>query len=82
MRGIALTLLNSSGYYILFSYMPSYLNRELKFTQLAGLGVTSVALIAIIIAIPVQAALSDRFGRKPVLLISSIGHFWRCPVMP
>jgi MHS family proline/betaine transporter-like MFS transporter len=70
---IGLTLLNSSGYYILFSYMPSYLNRELKFTQLAGLGVTSVALIAIIIAIPVQAALSDRFGRKPVLLISSIG---------
>lgn len=70
---IGLTLLNSSGYYILFSYMPSYLNKELGFTQLAGLGVTSISLIAIIVAIPLQAALSDRIGRKPVLLISSIG---------
>ncbi len=70
---IGLTLLNSSGYYILFSYMPSYLTKELGFTQLAGLGVTSIALMAIIVAIPLQAALSDRIGRKPVLLISSIG---------
>ena len=70
---IGLTLLNSSGYYILFSYMPSYLNKELGFTQLAGLTVTAVSLIAIIIAIPIAGTVSDRIGRKPVLLTSSIG---------
>jgi MHS family proline/betaine transporter-like MFS transporter len=70
---IALPALNGPGYYILFVYMPTYLKKEQGFSQLQGLVVTAVSLVAILIMIPVAARLSDRIGRKPVLLGSAIG---------
>jgi MFS transporter, MHS family, proline/betaine transporter len=69
---IALVLLNSSGYYVLFSYMPSYLSRVLGYSQLSSLSVTAISLVTILIAIPVVGALSDRVGRKPILVGSAI----------
>ena len=69
---IALPALNGPGYYILFVYMPTYLKTEQKFTQLQGLLVTAVGLIVICIAIPLMATLSDRIGRKPLLLWSAV----------
>jgi len=70
---VGLPTLNSSGYYILFAYMPVYLSRELHFNQTQGLTVTGCALVAILFSIPAAAALSDRVGRKPVLLVSALG---------
>lgn len=70
---IALVLLNSSGYYVLFNYMPSYLNRELHFTVGQGLTVTAVAVVVMLIGIPTMGHLSDKLGRRTVLLISAIG---------
>ncbi|WP_072803267.1 MFS transporter [Rhodococcoides yunnanense] len=70
---IALPALNGPGYYILFVYMPTYLKKEQGFSQLQGLAVTAISLIAILIAIPFAARLSDRIGRKPVLLWSAVG---------
>ena len=69
---IALPALNGPGYYILFVYMPTYLKSELKFTQAQGLVVTAVGLVAIVIAIPLLARLSDRIGRKPILIGSAV----------
>jgi len=69
---IALPALNGPGYYILFVYMPTYLKNEQGFTQLQGLLITAVSLITILIMIPFAAQLSDRIGRKPVLLYSAL----------
>ncbi len=69
---IALPALNGPGYYILFIYMPTYLKSVLKFTQAQGLVVTAVGLVAIVIAIPLLARLSDRIGRKPILIGSAV----------
>jgi MFS transporter, MHS family, proline/betaine transporter len=69
---IGVPLLNSSGYYILFTYMPTYLSHELKFTQAQGLIVTALALLVIVASIPLAARFSDRAGRRPVLLGSAI----------
>jgi MFS transporter, MHS family, proline/betaine transporter len=69
---IALPALNGPGYYILFVYMPTYLKSALKFTQVQGLVVTAAGLVAIIIAIPLLARLSDRIGRRPVLIGSAV----------
>lgn len=68
---IALALLNSSGYYILFSYVPSYLSKELSFSTGAGLGVTALSVLVMLAGIPLLAALSDRFGRRTVLIGSA-----------
>lgn len=68
---VALALLNSSGYYVLFNYMPSYLQNELDFAVSEGLAVTALAVAVMLIGIPFMGALSDRVGRKPVLFGSA-----------
>lgn len=73
---IFLPALNGPGYYLLFTYMPTYLKTQLgedhNFTLVTALVVTACSLVAIIISIPLMARLSDRIGRKPVLIISAI----------
>jgi MFS transporter, MHS family, proline/betaine transporter len=69
---IALPALNGPGYYILFVYMPTYLKSELKFTQVQGLVVTAAGLLAIVFGIPLLARVSDRIGRKPILIGSAV----------
>ena len=73
---IFLPALNGPGYYLLFAYMPTYLKTSLgkghNFSMLQSLAVTAFSLIAIAICIPLMARLSDRIGRKPVLLVSAV----------
>jgi MFS transporter, MHS family, proline/betaine transporter len=79
LKAIALTIflpaLNGPGYYLLFAYMPTYLKTSLgehNFSMLRALMVTAFSLVAIVICIPLMARLSDRIGRKPVLIISAV----------
>jgi MFS transporter, MHS family, proline/betaine transporter len=69
---LGLPALNGPGYYILFVYMPTYLSGTMKFTAVNGLLVTAAGLLVIIAAIPFMAWLSDRVGRKPVLIYSAL----------
>lgn len=70
-KAICLALLNSSGYYILFNYMPSYLEKEVGMAKSDSLIVTLVAVLIMLIGIPTTGALSDRVGRKKVLIGSA-----------
>lgn len=65
-------LMNGSGYYVLFTYMPTFMSKVLKFSSVQGLLVTAVSLVAISVAIPYMGALSDRVGRRNVLMWSAI----------
>lgn len=65
---VALVLLNSSGYYVLFNYMPSYLHRVLKFSTGDGLAITALAVLVMLAGIPTMGHLADRFGRKPIMV--------------
>jgi MHS family proline/betaine transporter-like MFS transporter len=65
-------LMNGSGYYVLFSYMPTFMSKELDFGQVQGLLVTASSLVAICIAIPYMGRLSDRVGRKKVIAGAAI----------
>ena len=81
--GLAITLpaVNGPGYYILFVYMPTYLNKVMHFQQIQSLMVTACGLLTIIGAIPLMAWLSDRLGRKPLLIASAIAmaaFAWPC----
>ncbi|WP_026328316.1 MFS transporter [Streptomyces sulphureus] len=68
----ALCLLNSSGYYALFTYMPTYLTVDLGHSQLQAFAATGAAIIVLLLVIPPAAALSDRIGRRPMLIGSSV----------
>lgn len=73
---IFLPAVNGPGYYLLFAYMPTYLKTQLgdgrNFTMQEALMVNVCGLIAMVIMIPLMARLSDRIGRKPVLIISAV----------
>lgn len=70
---LTIPLMNQSGYYVLFSYMPTFLKGEaIGFDTGTALLVTAVSLVCISIAIPVMGKLSDRLGRKKVIAGAAI----------
>lgn len=73
---IFLPAVNGPGYYLLFAYMPTYLKTQLgagrNFSMQEALLVNVCGLIAMVIMVPLMARLSDRIGRKPVLILSAI----------
>jgi MHS family proline/betaine transporter-like MFS transporter len=66
----ALPMLNSAGFFVLFVFMPTYLNNQLHFTRPDSLIVSACALACATVAIPFFARISDRVGRRPVMLTS------------
>ena len=70
-RAIALALfiplMNGAGYYVLFTYMPTFMSKVLHFSNVQGLLVTAASLLSISAAIPFMGAFSDRIGRKKVI---------------
>jgi MHS family proline/betaine transporter-like MFS transporter len=66
-------LLNVADYTVL-TYMPTYLTQVLKITDAeSNLALMGIMLVMMALIAPV-GALSDRVGRKPVLLASAVGY--------
>lgn len=56
------------SYYVMLSWMPTFLNKQVGFTQTEALTSNAIALAIMVATIPFFGALSDRIGRKPLLL--------------
>ena len=65
------TCLNAVGFYLILSYMPTYLITELGMGQTESFVATSVSLAVYIGLIFLMGQLSDRFGRKTALIAAS-----------
>jgi MHS family proline/betaine transporter-like MFS transporter len=67
-----LVVIHNVGFYIVFTFLPSYFTKTLGFTKTdAFLSITVASLVAMIL-IPPLGALSDRIGRKPLLIAGSL----------
>lgn len=64
--------LNAVGFYIILSYMPTYLSTVLKFAPLQSTLTTIFTLLAYVIMLPFVGVLTDKIGRKPVLIAACI----------
>ncbi|HWJ78750.1 MAG TPA: MFS transporter [Niallia sp.] len=64
--------LNAVGFYIILSYMPTYLTTVLDFDSLKSTLTTTFTLFAYVIMLPLVGILTDRVGRKPVLIAACI----------
>lgn len=68
LQGSGVTLLWTVAYYICFAYLPTYAMRELGIATNDALLANTMALGAVILLSPMAGALSDRVGRKPLLI--------------
>ncbi|MFO1208986.1 MAG: MFS transporter [Amaricoccus sp.] len=66
------TCLNAVGFYLILSYMPTYLITEMGMGQTESFIATSISLFAYIFLIFLMGQLSDRFGRKTALITASL----------
>lgn len=69
---LGVTCLNAVGFYLILSYMPTYLSTELGMGHAESLLSTSISMTAYIFLIFLMGVLSDKFGRKTVLIAASI----------
>ncbi|GAA1361446.1 MFS transporter [Arthrobacter rhombi] len=71
-QAVGAVLLNAVGFYMLLSYMPTYLSTEVGLDESASYLATTVALVTYIGFIFVMGILSDKLGRRKVLMTASI----------
>ncbi|MEZ7003771.1 MFS transporter [Streptomyces sp. AD55] len=66
------TVLNAVAFYVVLSYMPTYLSEELGFGATESFLATTVSLATYIALIFLTGLASDRFGRKKMLITASV----------
>jgi len=70
-RTFAISALGSITYYVGITYVPAFLTSTGTLGEGASLQLATIAAVAVILVTPLIGALSDRLGRKPVLLMLS-----------
>jgi len=68
-QAFGFTIVWTVCFYVLLTYMPSWTAKYMKLSAADALWSNSIGLVALVIAIPLMGHLSDRFGRRPLLLL-------------
>ncbi|MFM9500692.1 MFS transporter, partial [Streptomyces galilaeus] len=69
LKAFGFTIVWTVSYYIMLSYMPTFLTRYAGLTQTQALICNAIAIVVLILMTPLFGALSDRWGRRPLLLL-------------
>ncbi len=67
-RSFAISALGSITYYVGITYVPAFLGTTGGLSESRALQLSTLAALAVILVTPLTGALTDRIGRKPVLL--------------
>ncbi|WP_353227441.1 MFS transporter [Novosphingobium sp.] len=68
LRGFSISSMGSMCYYVGITYVPAYLVGSGTMGEGAALWLSTVAALMVIVVTPLAGALSDRYGRRPLLL--------------
>jgi MFS transporter, MHS family, proline/betaine transporter len=69
-----ITLHNTAAYYIALLYMSGYMSSAGGLPRTTALWISTSCLAIFVVLLPVSGWLSDRVGRKPLLIASCIGY--------
>jgi MHS family proline/betaine transporter-like MFS transporter len=67
-RAFGFTILWTVSYYIFLNYMPSFTERYASLSRAQALWSNTVGLVVLVLAVPMWGRVSDRTGRRPLLL--------------
>lgn len=68
---IGMVLVTNVTYYMLLTYMPTYLSKTLGYTEDHGALIIIAVMVGMLFVQPLVGFLSDRVGRRPFLAIGS-----------
>ncbi|MGE0773712.1 MAG: MFS transporter [Sphingomonadaceae bacterium] len=71
-RSFAISALGSITYYVGITYVPAFLTSTGATSEGYALWLATIAAVAVILITPLMGLLSDRLGRKPVLVLLCI----------
>jgi len=71
--GIGISVLFVASAYILFLYMPTFATRQLGMPLAQGVFATTVGAGVLFLLTPIMGTISDRVGRKPMMLAGAVG---------
>jgi MHS family proline/betaine transporter-like MFS transporter len=69
LRAFAISSLGSITYYVGITYVPAFLTTTGAIAEADSLWLSTVAAVAVILVTPFVGVLSDRFGRRPALIV-------------
>jgi MHS family proline/betaine transporter-like MFS transporter len=71
-RAFGFTIVWTVCFYVLLNYMPTWTQKYMKLSAASALWSNTIGLVVLVVAIPLMGHLSDRFGRKPLLIACCI----------
>ncbi|AHF75145.1 Proline/glycine betaine transporter [Sodalis praecaptivus] len=72
---VGLVIATNVTYYMLLTYMPSYLSHNLHYSEDHGVLIIIAIMVGMLFVQPVVGLWSDKVGRKPFVIGGSIGLF-------
>jgi len=72
-RAFAISALGSITYYVGITYVPAFMTSAGSLSEEVSLWLSTIAAVIVILVTPFVGALSDRWGRKPALILLGIG---------
>jgi MHS family proline/betaine transporter-like MFS transporter len=70
---IGVVVVTNVTYYMLLTYMPSYLSHNLHYSENHGVMIIIAIMVGMLFVQPFIGMISDRIGRRPFIVCGSIG---------
>lgn len=71
-QSIGLNIMGAVCFYLIFVYMTTWLVTQVHETKSTALDINTISLFVLLVAVPLFAKLSDKVGRRPMLLAGSL----------